>query len=190
MATKAAEKPKNDKAKADETPAAEDPSPKKKSKKKLFLLILLALLLIGGGGTALWYAMQPQSVEGEEGADEAVEEEAEEEADPEKKAPPVFVTLENFLVNLRDDDGDHYLQLGLVLEVADQAAVDEVKLQMPRVRNAILLLLSSKKSADIANMEGKQKLSEEILIEARKPMNLPEPNKGIEGVYFSAFVIQ
>jgi flagellar protein FliL len=184
MATKV-EKPKTDKLRADEPPAGEDPTPKKRSKKKLFLLMLLSLMLIGGGA-ALYYAMQPAP----EGDEEAVAEEAEEPAEEEKQAPPVFVTLENFLVNLRDDDGDHYLQLGIVLEVSDQQAVEEMKLQMPRVRNAILLLLSSKQSTDIATMEGKQKLSEEILVEARKPMNLPEPNKGVEGVNFSAFVIQ
>ncbi|HKO88151.1 MAG TPA: flagellar basal body-associated protein FliL [Burkholderiales bacterium] len=188
MATKA-EKPKSDKAKADEAPAEDGSLPRKKSKKKLILLILLALLLVGGGGAAIWYALQPKPdvTEGEE--EVAAEEEGAEEQVGERK-PPVFVTLENFLVNLRDDDGDHYLQLGIVFEVSDQQAVDEVKLQMPRVRNGILLLLSSKQSKDIATLEGKQQLAEQIAVEARKPMSMPEPNKGIESVYFSNFVIQ
>ena len=183
MATKA-EKPKNEKTKAeDPAAAAPDASPKKKSKKKLLLVALALLLLVGGGAGAAWHFMKPP-VEGEEAA-------AEESSDEEKKkAPPIFVTLDNFVVNLRDDDGDHYLQLGLVLEVNDQPAVDEVKLQMPRIRNGILLLLSSKQSSDIATLEGKQQLTDQILAEARKPMDLPEPSKGIESVYFSAFVIQ
>ena len=189
MATKA-EKPKVEKPKADEAPAEEGSLPRKKSKKKIFLLVLLALMLIGGGGAAIWYAMQPKAevVEGEEEASDEEEGAAEEEVG--EKKPPVFVTLENFLVNLRDEDGDHYLQLGIVFEVSDQPAVEEVKLQMPRIRNGILLLLSSKQSKDIATLEGKQLLAEQIAVEARKPMSMPEPNKGIESVYFSNFVIQ
>ena len=188
MATKV-EKPKVDKPKADEASAEEGSLPRKKSKKKIVLLVLLALMLIGGGGAAIWYAMQPKAevIEGEE---EASEEEDTAEEEVGEKKPPVFVTLENFLVNLRDDDGDHYLQLGIVFEVSDQPAVEEVKLQMPRIRNGILLLLSSKQSKDIATLEGKQLLAEQIAVEARKPMSMPEPNKGIESVYFSNFVIQ
>ena len=189
MATKA-EKPKGEKPKADETTAPDEASIRRKPKKKLILLILLALLLIGVGGSAIWWTMQPKPeiTEGEEDAETTDEEAAEEPAG--EKVAPVFVTLEHFLVNLRDDDGDHYLQLGLVLEVSDQHAVDEVKLQMPRIRNGILLLLSSKQSKDISTLEGKQQLAEQIALEARKPMTMPEPNKGIESVYFSNFVIQ
>ena len=175
MATKA-EKQKSEAAVAEVKP------PVRKSKKKLAIM-LIGLLLLGGGGLAAYTTMKSTPAEGEEIPEEATEEVIE-------KKPPVFVTLENFLVNLRDDDGDHYLQLGIVLEVSDQATVDEVKLQMPRVRNGILLLLSSKTSSDIATLEGKQRLSEEIMAETRKPMSQPEPNKGIESVYFSAFVIQ
>lgn len=182
MATKA-EKPKAEKPKAEEPAAAADAPPKKKSKKKLIFIVLALLLVVGGGAGAAWHFMKPP-VEGEEAESEAVEEEKKE------KVPPVFVTLENFVVNLRDDDGDHYLQLGLVFEVTDQAAVDEVKLQMPRIRNGILLLLSSKRSVDVATLEGKQQLTEQILTESRKPMDLPEPSKGIESVYYNTFVIQ
>jgi flagellar protein FliL len=180
MATKA-EKPKTDKPKAEDPAAAADGPPKKKSKKKL-VFFLLALFLVAGGAGAAWHFMQPPA-EGDEVAEE-------EEVEETKKAPPVYVTLENFVVNLRDDDGDHYLQLGIVLEVSDQATVDEVKLQMPRIRNAILLLLSSKNSEEISTLEGKKQLTEQILAETRAPMDSGDPSKGIESVYFSAFVIQ
>lgn len=181
MATKAA-KP----APAAPTPEVEAPVPKAKSKKKKLLLVLsAATLLLGGGGAAGWYVLN------DNGPALSAEEQQLAAEEAKKKIPPVFVTLEPFVVNLRgDDDSDHYLQLGVVLQVSDAHATDAVKQQMPRIRNAVLMLLSSKSADELSSVEGKQKLSEEIVTEARKPMQLDQANKGIEGVYFSAFVIQ
>jgi flagellar FliL protein len=181
MATKAA-KP----APAAPTPVVEAPVPKVKSKKKKLLLVFsTAVLLLGAGGAAGWYAIK-------DNGPALSDEEKQLAAEQAKKAiPPVFVSLEPFVVNLRGgDDSDHYLQLGVVLQVSDEHATDAVKQQMPRIRNSVLMLLSSKSADELSSIEGKQQLSEEIVTEARKPMQLDQANKGIEGVYFSAFVIQ
>lgn len=167
-------------------PAAQNlppaPTPKK-SRKKLWFTITLLLLIAGMGGAGLLLMIQPSTPVSEEEAFAAAEAKR-------KARPPVFLALEPFVVNLRDDDGDHYLRLGVVLEGTDQEALDVAKQQLPRIRNGILLLLSAKTSPEIATMEGKQRLMDEIIVAARAPMTLPEPNKGIESVYFSDFVIQ
>ncbi|MDD5328868.1 MAG: flagellar basal body-associated protein FliL [Sulfuricella sp.] len=163
-----------DKAK-EEAKGAEEP-PKKKGKLPLILGILL--LLGGAGGGAAWYFTRSAGDHAEHQKEE-------------KSVPPVFVTLETFTVNLQPDGGgDHYLQVGIDLKVADQAVVDLVKLHMPEIRNSMLLLLSSKSAEQIASLEGKKALSAEIQEQVNKPLNVKEAGKGVTGVYFTSFVIQ
>lgn len=157
----------------------EPPKPKKKGK---LLTILLALILLGGGGGgAAWWFMAGSK----QGATphDAKKEEAEK--------PPIFFRLDQFTVNLQKGDGDdHYLQLDIDVQVSDDKVIEHIKLRMPQIRNAMLLLLSSKTPQDLASVEGKQKLSAEIVTQINKILGVTEPKKGVLGVYFSSFVIQ
>ena len=162
----------------------DQPPKKKTSKKKIIFLILLALLISAAGGAGIMFATQPAS--DADGETDAVATAAE----AKRTHAPSFLALEPFVVNLRGEDGDNYLRVGVVLEASDEVAIETAKTQLPRIRNGIILLLSSKTTDDISSMDGKQQLMQEILIESRKPMTLPEPSKGIESVYLSDFVIQ
>lgn len=158
--------------KAKEEAVADAPPKKKKGKLFLVLGILLAL-----GGGAAWYFTSSGTKPVEHNED--------------KPKPPVFVTLETFTVNLQaEGGGEHYLQVGVDLKVADSTVVDLVKLHMPEIRNGVLLLLSSKSAEEIANLEGKQKLSAEIQEQVNKPLNAKATGKGVTGVFFTSFVIQ
>lgn len=159
-----------DKAKEE---AAVDVPPKKK-KGKLFLVLGVLLALGGGAG---WYFMPSDTKTAEH--------------KEEKPKPPVFVTLETFTVNLQaEGGGEHYLQVGIDLKVADSAVVDLVKLHMPEIRNGVLLLLSSKSAEQISSLEGKQKLSAEIQEQVNKPLSAKAAGQGVTGVFFTSFVIQ
>lgn len=164
-----------DKAKEDVKKGEETGEKPKKSKK---LLILLGILLLGAvGGGAAWYVQVYQN------------------AGPriEKPKPPIFVTLDTFTVNLQSSDGvDHFLQVGIDLRVADDSAVEAIKLHMPEIRNSVLLLLSGKHVEELSSTEGKQRLSAEILEQVNKPLNpkAKGPGKQVLGVYFTSFVIQ
>ena len=148
-----------------------------KPKKKSWLLkIVIAVVVLAGGGVAAWYAMEKPTT----AQDAAVLQEK----------PPVFVTLESFTVNLQPEDGDQFLQVGLVLKVAESATVDAVKLQMPEIRNRILLLLTSKKASEISTVAGKQRLSAEIIDEARQSIASRKIQQEIISVFFTSFVIQ
>ena len=132
-----------------EAPPAEAlPAPKKKS---LLVPIIAAVLVVAvAGGGAAWYFLH-----GKDAADESPA------ANTDK--PPVFVPLDQFTVNLLPDEGNsQYLQVALTLKVADEATVDAIKLRLPEIRNGILLLLSSKKAAEISSLDGKQKLADEV----------------------------
>lgn len=163
------------------------PAPKKKGNLlKMLLLIAFPLLLIGGG--AAWYFIGK--------AEPAEEKPVAGKAAPAKAAkstpskPPTFVPLEPFTVNLQMEDSAQYLQVGLTLKTADPAYTEAIKLNMPDIRNRILLLLSSKKASQISTLEGKQALATEIMGETAQALGTSVPSGGITSVLFTSFVIQ
>jgi flagellar FliL protein len=154
--------------------AAAAPAAKKKSK-LLPLVLALLVLAAAGGGAAWWFLGRAH-----EGA----------EAKPAAVKPPVFHTLEPFTVNLAEENGDHYLQVAVVFQLADDKTVDKVKTYLPVIRNRILLLLSAKRPSELAGAEGKQKLVGELVAAARESMPGDTPERGVTGAYLGAFVIQ
>jgi flagellar FliL protein len=62
--------------------------------------------------------------------------------------------------------------------------------QMPEIRNRILMLLSSKKAADVAGIVGKQQLSQQITEEIKQSMGSDELKEDVLEVLFTSFVIQ
>jgi flagellar protein FliL len=155
--------------------AADAAPPAKKKKSKLLLIVMLVLGLGTAGGAGWWFLGRAQ-------------EPTEAKAAPVK--PPMFHTLEPFTVNLAEENGDHYLQLSVVYQVADEKAVEGVKTYLPIIRNRILLLLSGKRPSELATPEGKQKLVEELVGAARASLPGEAPERGVTGALLGAFVIQ
>lgn len=184
----------------EQKPAEEGAEAPKKSKKMLIIIVAVVLLLVIGGGAAAFLLMK--------GGNHDEEEEDVEETKPVKKAekkkekpstPPVFVNLDPFTVNLVPETGDQYLQVALSLEMEDATAQADLALQMPKIRNNVFLLLSSKKASDLQPKEGKEKLASEIADEINKVVNPPVKNKKGEmvapdgpvvSVLFTSFIIQ
>ncbi len=159
-------------AKEAAAPKKEAAAPKKKG--KLLLIVGIALVLASGGGGAAWYfGMRGKA--------------AESHAEPAKKVLPVFLPLDPFVVNL--SGSENYLQVGVVYAVETNEILESIKAQLPAVRSRVLLRLSSKTVADLTSLEGKQKLTEEILEDARASLSEPQ-KKSVLDMHFSAFVIQ
>ena len=137
----------------------------KKGKKKLIIIIALVLLLLtAGGGVAVWYFMfdgdipflsskkvEPINVETALFV-------------PEGPAEPIgkIVPMPPFTVNLADPLGRRLIKISLSLEVTADSVINELKAQQPRVRDAVIMLLSSKTYADIATQDSKIVLKSEI----------------------------
>ncbi len=183
--------------------ASEEAAAPPKSKKLLIIIIAAVFLLVVIGGATVWLLKSKQKTE--EGADgEEVAEETVKKKDKKKDAhPPIFVTLEPFTVNLQQETGDQYLQVSLALELEEPTAEQAVKANMPKIRNAITMLLSTKKASELAPREGKEKLASELrdtINELLNPDAHETPKKGkkkaadVEGptkaVLFTAFIIQ
>lgn len=157
---------------------AEGEAPKKGSKKLIIIIAAVAVLLAGGGGV---FFMMKKKATDEEAAAAADEEGGGDHAKPAKQAkkpehkkdehtPPAFVPLDPFVVNLADRDSERFAQVGITLQVDDPKVADELKVYMPAIRNAVLMILSHKSSEELLSTEGKQKLAEEIRREAARAM--------------------
>ncbi|MDR0777730.1 MAG: flagellar basal body-associated FliL family protein [Azonexus sp.] len=167
-----------------------------KGKKLLIVILLLLLMLVGGGIVALkLLADNPAADEDDEYAEEVVKPKKPKKRD--NSIPPVFINLDPFTVNLVPETGDQYLQVALSLELDNPASEVTLKALMPRIRNDITLLLSSKKASELMTKEGK----EELALALKDEVNLavqqqPRGKKGapiqgpIEAVLFTSFIIQ
>ena len=137
---------------------------------KLIIIGVGGLLVLGGGGFAAYkFFFAPKSaVEGsaEAGHGEKKEEKKEEHKSEghgkEEKAPPVF-KFEPIVANLADPGGRRYIRLTLSLDIKDESLKKQIESHMPEIRDSVILLLSSKTSADLIPVAGKLKLRIEIL---------------------------
>lgn len=98
----------------------------------------------------------------------------------------VLVTLPSFIVNLADPLGRRYLKLTLDVELRDQEAADKLTKEEPKVRDAVILLLSSKTFADLSSIENKLGLKDEIV----KRLNQIVGGSNVLRVYFTELVVQ
>lgn len=157
------------------------------SKKLIIIIVALVLVLGAGGGGAAWYFMHSSG-------DAAHEEEAPtKKKKKEKKAgPPEYLPVDPFTVNLLpgEDGAEQYLQLAFTLEVGSAEEKENIKVNMAKVRSRVLLLLSSKKAADINTPEGKMQLAKEIVEQTSEPLEARGEKQDVVDVLFTAFIIQ
>lgn len=151
---------------------------KKKSGKLKWLILILILGILGGAGYFGYTYFMVQDDPDEETQTES----------PAQTALQSFevVDLEPFVVNLADPLGRRYLRTTLKVEVIDRSAVRDVQQHMARVRDSIILLLSSKSYSDLDTMEKKIQLRNEIV----ERLNQFIGQGRVLKVYFSEFVVQ
>lgn len=98
---------------ATKTEEVDEAKPAPKGKKKLMIIIAaVVLLLVLGGGGAFWYISKQKAAAAalaaeEEGGDGAAAAHAPAaDAHGDKKAPPVYLPMDNMVVNLADPGGE------------------------------------------------------------------------------------
>jgi flagellar FliL protein len=157
-----------------------DAAPAKSNKKRFFIILGTVLLLLIAGGAGAWYMFGSNAQhDGKTAANAAL------------AKPPVFMALEPFTVNLQTEEGvQQFLQVGMTLQVGDQAQSDLIRLYLPQVRSRLLMLLSSKKASEILTVEGKKKLAGEVLGQVKDSFSGKTAKPAISDVFFTSFVIQ
>jgi len=150
---------------------AEAEKPPAKSKKKLFIIVGAVLALAIGGGGFIYVSKQraAAAAAAEEGGDGTDAAPAKAAAHAGPKTAPVYLPLDNMVVNLADPGGERVAQVGITFELLDAHATDTVKAYLPTIRSSVLLLLSQRTAEEMLSAEGKQKLIEDILREASVP---------------------
>ena len=94
--------------------------------------------------------------------------------------------LDTFIVNLADQERSRYLRVTMDLELLAPADSEKLNQRLPQVRDRILMLLPSKRFADIASTEGKTALRDEMI----GKLNGLFPENVIANIFFSEFVVQ
>lgn len=151
------------------TNPAAAPAPAK-SKKLIIIGAIVALLVVAVAAVALFVMNRSQHSDpyGEEA--------------PAKSAAtvvPTFLPLENMVVNLADPGGDRFAQVGITLELQDEATATTVKQYMPSIRNGVLMLVSQRTAEELLRREGKEKLAADILAEVSRPLGV-KPGRASE----------
>lgn len=172
----------------------------KKGKSKLILIIVIALLVVLIVVVGAVAALVLLKKGGNEPAAAAPTPAASAHAAVDLSNPPTFVPLDAFTVNLRPDEGDHYLQVAIVLRVVDVKVADGLKAFMPEVRHRVNLLLSSKLPSELATTEGREILADGILEAVNTALGAPPvtnsrdtvvaANGPVQAVLFNSFIIQ
>ncbi len=162
---------------ADEDESEAGEAPPKKSKMMLFIIMGVVLLLAGGGGfVAYTKFMAPPP-------------ETEEEVPKEEDLPdPVgeMVTMKEFVVNLSDPKGKRYLKCTIAVEVESIEAVERIQKLEPKLRDIVIMLLTSLSFEEVMTPEGKIRIRDELL---ERFNQATRPDK-LQHLYFTNFVVQ
>jgi flagellar FliL protein len=99
---------------------------------------------------------------------------------------PQNIEFKPFVVNLNDGSGRRFLKMTMSLEAETPELANEITTKMPQFRDTILLLLSSLSYDDIATLDGKMRLRNQML----NRINTQLTSGKIRNIYFSEFVVQ
>jgi len=95
-------------------------------------------------------------------------------------------SLDPFVVNVTGDGFSRYLKVKIELEGDSPELKPEIDARLSQVRDALIVLLSSKQLADITDFEGKALLKEDILERVNDVLETGE----VSSVLFTEFVVQ
>lgn len=163
---------------------ADTDTPKKKGGKlKWILLIFLILLLIGGGVGAWYYFFSDLPGSKKAGEADGAPRETVKTSAPQNLQT---ATLDPFLVNLADPLGKRYIKVTFDVEISNPEVAEELAKQKPKVRDSVIMLLSSKTYADLAPAESKLELKTEVANRLNQILGGPKVTR----VFITEMVIQ
>ena len=157
----------------------EVPAKKKLPLKMLIIAGAAALVVLGGGGTAAVVFLKPKpevtAEKGEHGKEKKKDKKKEEKKEGKegekgaaivREGPDgvVFYTMPDVVVNMQTADGrPTFLKLKLTLELPDEAVVDELNPNMPRLQDMFQTFLRELRPEDLSGSQGSYQLRMEIL---------------------------
>ena len=145
--------------------------------------IIVGLLVLGGGGYYAYITFfQEKPVEEAPAEGEgATKEESKEEANL-----GVMFPLDPLIVNLAGSQGKRFLKVTISFELSTPEVHAELKENIQKVTDSILVLLSSKTFEDVYSVQGKFKLKDEVTTRVNRFLVVGH----VKEAYFSEFIIQ
>lgn len=168
-----------------EAAPAEDGQPGGKSKLKLIILIVVIVLLAVGlsiGGT--WFILSKDKK-----AEEPKHEEAAAAAPVHQ--PAIYQDLQPaFVVNYNVDGRTRYLQVSMALMGRDAAGMEKLKVNVPVLRNRLVMLLAGQDFKALQTPLGKEMLLQQALASVQEVAQKEAGGTVVEQVLFTNFVLQ
>jgi flagellar FliL protein len=141
--------------------AAEKP----KGKKTLFIIIGLVVVIVAAVGGYMYMQHSAEAKRLQEAEEKRPENILKKQLMERKEnAPPIYIPLDEMVVNLPGRGGEHYLQAKIVLRTNDSATEGKIKNFMPVIRDKIITVLSSRQMQELATVEGKVMMAREIAL--------------------------
>ena len=161
---------------------AEAPGGKKKM--GMIIGIIVGLLILGGGGYYAYINFFKEKPAEEKPADgEGTKEVAPVEEDVNLG---LMFPLDPFVVNLAGSEGKRFLKVTISLELSTPEVHLELKENIQKITDSILVLLSSKAFEDVYSVQGKFKLKDEITTRVNRFLVVGH----VKDAYFTEFIIQ
>ncbi|HZF16657.1 MAG TPA: flagellar basal body-associated FliL family protein [Steroidobacteraceae bacterium] len=106
-------------------------------------------------------------------------------------APAIYLKMDpQMVVNFDASSEVKFLALDIEFMARDQAVIDDVTRNMPKIRNNILMMISNRDYKTLMTREGKDKLRLEALEEAKKVLKQETGSAKLEDLFFTSFVVQ
>lgn len=172
-------------AEAAPAPAVAAPAAPSGGKPILFIALAVFNMLVVAGVGAMIYLNKKKEM-AQPKIDKVIEGEVE--AQKTESETPTFIgkliPLETFLVNLAGSRGQKLAKINMELEVNNDEVQKEIEKIKPKIRDIIIIVLSSKTYEQVSTREGKDVLREEI----KDKVNLFLTKGSINRVYFTEFI--
>jgi len=148
------------------------PETKKRGKKKFLLFLIIGVLIIALSGGVV--AFLTSKKEGKEKGKELHHKDT------------IIYSMEPIVVNLFDPTGKRYLQVSLALELRSKKLKEEIKHNEPKIKDAIIMVLSSKTPEEVLQPGAKELIKNELLYKINSILG----KKVVLNVYITQYIVE
>lgn len=160
------------------------PAPSGQKPTLFIILAVVNMLIVAGVGTMIYLGKKKEAAQ--PGIDDVIQGESETQKKEQLEEDFIgkLIPLETFLVNVAGSRGRKLLKINMELEVDVDEVQAEIENLKPKIRDIIIITLSSKTYAQISTRDGKEAMRDEI----RDQVNLFLTRGKIKRVYFTEFI--
>lgn len=177
----------------------ENGNEKKKDKKGLIkYLIMAGILLVFLGIEVLMAVWAVDQLKPEDEALKALQEEQARQAEEEARKTEMGATLEKpieITVNIAETNGERFLRTAVQLEwdATDVLLKTEIENRLPKIKNIIIDILSSRPMAELITVDGKKSVRDAIVADVNSslPATVDDQSIGkVRRAFFVEFIVQ